>query len=174
MCHNSFCAMPKLNIRIGKKPSAAVVAVRSRVDEFDAAATGFADATKTSMDTFKAPKAKQKKTAEMNKVKARHAAELAALMDAASDEAEEFDMEGQDDEDHGDFEDDYGEDDDRSHNSEAQRELDNMDMEERLKDNREDAAKRIQALVAKKSSASKPATTKWLSIKGLSNRRRSA
>ena len=94
MCHNSFCAMPKLNNRIGKKPSAAVVAVRSRVDEFDAAATGFADATKTSMDTFKAPKAKQKKTAEMNKVKARHAAELAALMDAASDEAEEFDMEG--------------------------------------------------------------------------------
>ena len=54
MCHNSFCAMPKLNIRIGKKPSAAVVAVRGRVDEFDAAATGFADATKTSMDTFKA------------------------------------------------------------------------------------------------------------------------
>jgi hypothetical protein len=136
--------------------------VRGRVNEFDAAATGFADATKTSMDTFKASKAKQKKTAEMNKVK------------AASDEAEEFDMEGQDDEDHGDFEDDYGEDDDRSHNSEAQRELDNMDMEERLKDNREDAAKRIQALVAKKSSASKPATTKWLSIKGLSNRRRSA
>ena len=44
--------MPKLNIRIGKKPSAAVVAVRGRVDEFDAAATGFADATKTSMDTF--------------------------------------------------------------------------------------------------------------------------
>jgi hypothetical protein len=100
----------------------------------------------------------------MNKVKARHAAELAALMDAASDEAEEFDMEGQDDEDHGDFEDDNGEGDDRSHNSEAQRELDNMDMEERLKDNREDAAKRIQALVAKKSSASKPATTKWLPI----------
>ena len=76
-------------------------------------------------------------------------------------------MEGQDDEDHGDFEDDYGDDDDLSHNSEAQRELDIMDMEERLKGDREDAAKRIQALVAKKSSASKkPAPTKRLPIKG--------